>query len=283
MVDTSVTSLYTIADVSIDPGEPLLREYAAFKLGVKRSVLYFARRLLPLARQLIERDEHQTSWLLTSPAMIAAPAAANLLCRELYPLLKRELPAALRLSVVEIGTETDFATRFHWKEGVRSFDYATLDVEDRVRERQRLSASLVIEPRLRDGTVLFVNDIRVTGAHQRAMERYFEHARAMAVHWVYVIDVVQAVGRSEPRLEARAQPHFAGRPHATARVRGDRVHEQVHSEEFLLLGDEEIKQLLRRLDAGRTSRLLELTIAEGYSRLAPFRSKVDLLRSYAGR
>ena len=90
-----------------------------------------------------------------------------------------------------------------WKEGVRSFDYATLGVEDRVRERQRLSASLVIEPRLRDGAVLFVNDIRVTGAHQGAMERYFERARAKAVHWLYVVDVVQAVGRSEPRLEAR--------------------------------------------------------------------------------
>jgi ribonucleotide reductase beta subunit family protein with ferritin-like domain len=282
VVDTSVTSLYTIADVSIDPGEPLLREYAAFKLGVKRSVLYFARRVLPLARQLIERDEHQTFWVLTSPAMIAAPAAANLLCRELYSLLKRELSAALRLSVVEIGTETDVATRFHWKEGVRSFDYATLDVEDRVRERQRMSASLVIEPRLRDGTVLFVNDIRVTGAHQRAMERYFEHARAMAVHWVYVIDVLQAVGRSEPRLEAKLN-HTSLDDLMQLLACEEIEYTSKCIQRVLLLGDEEIKQLLRRLDAGRTSRLLELTIAEGYSRLAPFRSKVDLLRSYAGR
>ena len=281
MVETSVTSLLTIADACIDPGKPLLREYAAFKLGVKRSVLYFARRLLPLARQLIERDEHQTSWILTSPAMIAAPAAANLLCRELYPLLRRELPAALSLSAVEIGSEADVATRFHWKEGVRSFDYATLDIGDRVRERQRLSASLVIEPRLRDGAVLFVNDICVTGAHQRAMERYFERARAMAVHWLYVIDVVQAVGRSEPRLEARLN-------HTSL----DNLMQLLACEEIeytskciqkvLLLDGKEIEQLLSRLDASRRRRLVELTIAEGYSLLAPFRSKVDLLRSYAG-
>jgi ribonucleotide reductase beta subunit family protein with ferritin-like domain len=282
VVDTSVTSLHTIADASIDPGEPLLREYPAFKLGAKRSVLYFARLLLPLARQLIERDEHQTSWVLTAPAMIAAPAAANLLCRELHPLLRRELPAALRLSVVEIGTEKDAATRFQWKEGVRSFDYATLGVEDRVRERQRLSASLVIEPEFRDGAVLFVNDIRVTGAHQCAMERYFERARARAVHWLYVVDVVQAVGRSEPRLEARLN-------HTSL----DELMQLLACEEIeytskciqrvLLLGDEEIEQLLRRLDAGRTGRLLELTIAEGYSGLAAFRPKVDLLRSHPGR
>ena len=281
MVETSVTSLYTIMDASIDPGEPLLREYPAFKLGVKRSVLDFARQLLPLARQLIERDPHQTTWLLTSPAMVAAPAAANLLCRELYPLLRRELPAALRLSVVEIGSEADAATRFHGKEGVRSLDYATLDLEDRVRERQRLSASLVIEPRFRDGAVLFVNDIRVTGAQQGAMERYFERARAKAVHWLYVVDVVEALGRSEPRLEARLN-------HTSL----DTLMQLLGCEEIeytskciqrvLLLSGEEIEQLLRRLDARRRSRLLELTIAEGYSLLAPFRSKVDLLRSYAG-
>ena len=282
MIDTGVTSLHTIADASIDPGEPLLRQYPAFKLGVKRSILYFARQLLPLARQLIERDEHQTSWVLTSPAMVAAPAAANLLCRELYPLLRRELPAALRLSVVEIGTEADVANGFHWKTGLRSLDYATLGVEDRVRERQRLSASLVIEPGLRDGAVLFVNDIRVTGAHQGAMARYFERARAMAVHWLYVIDVVQAVGRSDPRLEARLN-------HTSL----DELMQLLACEEIeytskciqrvLLLGGDEIELLLRRLDAARTSRLLELTIAEGYSGLAVFRPKVDLLRSYAGR
>jgi len=282
VVDTSVTSLYTISDVSIDPVEPLLNEYAAFKLGAKRSVLYFARRLLPLARQLIERDERQTSWLLTSPAMIAAPAAANLLCRELHRLLRQELPAALRPSVVEIGTNTDVATGFHWKERDRSFDYATLDVEDRVRERQRLSASLVIEPRLRDGAVLFVNDIRVTGAHQRAMERYFERARVMAVHWVYVIDIVQAVGRAEPRLEARLN-HTSLEDLMQLLGCEEIEYTSKCVQRVLLLGGEEIEQLLRRLDAGRRRRLLELTIAEGYSRLAPFRSKVDLLRSHTGR
>ena len=49
--------------------------------------------------------------------------------------------------------------------------------------------------------MIFVNDINVTGAQQRIMRRYFETVGAAQIHWLYIIDVENPLGREVPQIE----------------------------------------------------------------------------------
>ena len=49
--------------------------------------------------------------------------------------------------------------------------------------------------------VIFVNDINVSGAQQRAMTRYFAELETATVQWLYVIDVDNAIAASNPQVE----------------------------------------------------------------------------------
>lgn len=283
VTNAAVTSLYTVTERSIDPHAETLGEYAAFKLGVTSSVLHYAKQLLPRMRRLLAEGDPTGSpkpWVLTSPAITAAPAAANLLCWQLHTLLQQELADPPKLSLVDMRNAADPAQGMPWKSGARSFDYATLAFEDRVAERQRMTTDLAIDPRFRDRSVIFVNDILVTGAHQAAMERYFERACARAVRWVYVIAVDPSVGRVEPRIEARFN-HTSLERFIELLSCTEIEPTSKCIQRLLLLGTSEIEQLLPRLDAKRHAKILALVLAEGYAAMPSFRSKVELLQTHA--
>jgi hypothetical protein len=88
-----------------------------------------------------------------------------------------------------------------WKDPVKSQDYAKLEFADRQTEHERLSRRLARNEAFHGHPVLFVNDIRITGAQQHAMQRYFEDVGVSCVRWFYLIAADPEIGRAEPRIE----------------------------------------------------------------------------------
>src|SRR5262249_15937483 len=149
----------------------------------------------------IARESRHNDWILTSSAITAqTPAAANLLGWELLDLYEREPVALGNISLIDIYHEGE-SRWIDWKDPNKSQDYARLEFADRVTEQDRISRCLVHNPGFIGQQVLFINDIRITGAQQRAMQKYFEDVKATSVKWLYLIVTDPEIGRAEPKIE----------------------------------------------------------------------------------
>src|ERR1051326_2083795 len=189
------TCLHRISELPFDPQLEIFRHYPGFKLGVVDSVRYYARWLLPVVRELIANDPKHTGWILTGPAIAAGTlAAANLLCRELADLYLREHDTGNDKELSLIDMQYD-------NEKTASIDYANLDLADRLTLRERLSQRLVRNADFRGRSILFVNDVCVTGAQQNAMQQYFESGGAAQGRWLYIFIVDPEIGRANPKIE----------------------------------------------------------------------------------
>jgi hypothetical protein len=275
MSDSETTSLYRISQLPLDADAEIFRQYPAFKLGVTDSVRYYARLLLPLVKNLIASDSQHADWILTGPAIAAqTPAAANLLCRELLDLYRRERDVrdSRELSLIDIQYDN---------EPTASIDYANLDFADRLAERERLSPRLVRNANFRGRPILFVNDICVTGAQQHAMQQYFDREEAACVRWLYLMIVDPEIGRAKPKIEweinsapfeellqmvSREQIQFTGK--CVLRL--------------MQLSITELDQVLRALDEERRTRLLELAMLN-FQNLDGFHEQLELVRSYGAK
>ena len=206
MSDLENTSLYKITQRSVEADAGIFRAYPAFKLGARDGVRHYAELLLPLAKRLIVGDSAHRDWILTAPAITGrTPAAANLLCRELFKLCKRDrdITSSNQISLINIPHMGESPDSMDWKDPTKSLDYAKLDYEDRVNERERFLRRLAPSVTFQGRPVLFVNDICVTGAQQRTMQQYFDRAGAACVRWLYIICVDGYVGKSNPRIESQ--------------------------------------------------------------------------------
>lgn len=274
MSDFNNTSLHHISQPRFNADAEIFRQYPAFKLGVTDSVRYYARLLLPLGKNLIASDSQHTYWILTGPPITAqTPAAANLLCRELFDLYlgERDMCNSKELSLVDI---------FYDNEAMASIDYAKLDFAERLKERERLSERLVCNANFHGRPVLFVNDICVTGAQQHVMQQYFERAGAACVRWLYVITVDQEIGRSNPEIEW--QINFAPFEDLLRMVTSEQIQFTGKCVQRLMhLSIAELDQVLRALDEERRTRLMELVILNGFQNMAGFQEQMELVRSYA--
>jgi len=276
MSDSETTSLYRFSQLPLDADAEIFRQYPAFKLGVIKSVRYYAQLLLPLMKRVIASNSEHTDWILTGPAIAAeTQAAANLLCRELFDLYTRERDThnSNEISLIDIQYDN---------EATASIDYAKLDLADRLTVRERLSRRLVRNADFRGRPVLFVNDVCVTGAQQDAMQQYFERDGAACVRWLYLIVIDPEIGRTNPKIEwqinsgpfedllrmvSREQIHFTGK--CLTRL--------------MHLSIAELDQVLRALNEERRARLLKLVELNRFQNLDDFHEHVELVRSYATR
>ena len=284
MNSTDIICLHRISETPIDPSDAIFGEYSAFKLGVTRSVRHFAELLLPLVKKLVASDSEHTDWILTAPAIAAqTPAAANLLCSELFRLCRRERDLrAGELTLIDIQPDSESTNWIDWKNPTTSQDYAKLDYPDRVTERERFSRRLVRDAEFQGRPVLFVNDICVTGAQQHTMQQYFEHAEAACARWLYVIAVDQEIGRSNPELEW--QINFTSFEDLLRMMSREQIQFTSKCVQRLMhLNLAELDQVLRALNSERRTRLLELTILNGFQNLDGFQEQMELLRSYGGK
>ena len=276
--DSETTSLHRISRLPLDAEAEIFRQYPGFKLGVVQSVHHYALLMLPLVKRLIASDSEHTDWILTAPPIEnPTPAAANLLCWELFRLCQREQDS--RLTLIDIHHDSELTRSIDWKDPTKPQDYARLDFADRVTERERSSRRLVLNPEFRGRPVLFVNDICVTGAQQHTMQQYFERAEVACVRWLYVIAVDQEIGRSNPEIEW--QINFA--PFADLLRMVSREEIQFTSkcvQKLMHLSVAELDQVLRALDVDRRARLFELAVLNGFENLDGFEEQMELVRSY---
>lgn len=275
MSDSETTSLYRISRLPLDKDAEIFRRYPAFKLGVTDSVRYYARLLLPLVKNLMASDSQHADWILTGPAVAAqTPAAANLLCRELLDLYRRELDGnSKELSLMEIQYEN---------EPTASIDYANMDLADRLALRERLSMRLVRNANFRGRPVLFVNDICVTGAQQHAMQQYFDREEAACVRWLYLMIVDPEIGRAKPKIEWEI--NFAPFEELLRMVSGEQI--QFTGKcvlKLMQLSVAELEQVLRALNEERRTRLLELATLNRFQELDGFQEQMELVRSYVAK
>jgi hypothetical protein len=268
--DSETTCLHRISELPFDPQSEIFRHYPGFKLGVTSCVRYYARLLLPLVKKLIDESEHR-GWRLTAPAIAArTPAAANLLCWELFDLYQRERNSK-ELSVVDIHYEN---------EATASIDYANLDLADRLTLRERLSQRLVRNADFHGRPVLFINDVCVTGAQQNAMQEYFERAGAACVRWLYLVVIDPEIGKANPKIEW--QINFAPFEDLLRMVSREQIEFTGKCVLKLMnLSITELDQVLRALDSERRTRLLELATLNGFQNLDGFEEQMNLVGSYA--
>jgi hypothetical protein len=272
--DFETTCLHRISELPFDSQAEIFRHYPGFKLGVVDSVRYYARLLLPLAKELIANDSEHTGWILTGPAIAAQTmAAANLLCRELSDLYLRErdLLNYKELSLIDIHYDN---------EGTASIDYANLDLADRLKLREHLSQKLVRNADFHGRPILFVNDVCVTGAQQNAMQEYFERDGAACVRWLYLIVIDPEIGRANPKIEW--QINFAPFEDLLRMVSREQIQFTGKCMTRVMnLSSAELEQVLRALDVERRTRLLELATLNGFQNLDGFEEQMKLVRSYA--
>ena len=274
MTNVETTSLHRISRLPFDAQAEIFRYYPGFKLGVIESVRYYARLLLPVARELIANDSEHSGWILTGPAIASQTlAAANLLCLELSDLYLRERDARnyKDLSLIDIQYDN---------ESTASIDYAKFDFADRLILRERLSRRLVRNPDFHGRPILFVNDVCVTGAQQQAMQEYFEREGAACVRWLYIFVIDPEIGRANPKIEW--QINFAPFEDLLRMVSREPIQFTGKCMTRLMnLSAAELDQVLRALDVERRTCLLELATVNGFQNLDGFDEQMKLLRSYA--
>lgn len=282
MSEFETVSLHYITELPFDPDAEIFREYPGFKLGVTNSVRHYARLMLPLVKSLIANDSEHSDWILTAPAMTAqTPAAANLLCWDLFDLYRqdREASTSNELSLIDIQHNNESTGPIDWKDPSKSQDYAQLDFADRITERERSSRRLVHNADFHGRPILFINDMCVTGAQQHSMQKYFESTEAACVRWLYVIVVDPEIGRTNPTIEW--QINFVPFEDLLRMVTREQIQFTGKCVQRLMsFSIAELDQIMRALDGERRTRLLELAVRNGFERLKVFEEQMELVRSY---
>jgi len=187
--------------------QPLASRYSKMKLGIKTDIAYFAEQMLPLAQQKITANPYINQWVITTPPYNAIPAAANYICWKIYEQLKQAPDLADRLTKIDlkipkerlkINNANDFKT-FH--------EYSKNSIEQRIKERARLHHGdddiITRADDFKNCGVIVINDIKVTGTQQEFMQQSFDKVGLACLHWLYIFEVDQQLGKSDPQIEHR--------------------------------------------------------------------------------
>ncbi|MDN5851229.1 MAG: phosphoribosyltransferase family protein [Actinomycetia bacterium] len=279
-LEETVTSLYRLTSWPVSCRHDLLASYPAFKLGERESTVYYARRLAPVVEALIAAQPQTTAWALTAPPCHAIPAAANLLCREIFRLLKGGFGSPARLSLIEIAEDVQQLEQHR-----ANVDYSRLSSTERIEARERSASAIVHHQALSGQTVIFVNDINVTGAQQRVMRHYFEAIGVAVIHWIYIIEVADELGRQAPQIEYDLNTwkygsfdDFAAFLSTAEITFTSKCIARIFSYDMV-----ELSRLFSMLSLRSRLRILELTIQEERYGGDAFSEKIDLLRTFCNR
>jgi hypothetical protein len=279
-LEETVTSLYPLTCWPVDCRHDLLASYPAFKLGERESMVHYARRLAPVVEALIAANPLSTAWTLTAPPYHAIPAAANLLCQEIFGLLKGSFGPSVKLSLIELEENVQ-----HLENHSAHADYSRLSSTERIEARERSASAMVYDQALSGQTVIFINDINVTGAQQRIMRRYFEAVGVAVIHWIYIIDVEDGLGRQAPQIEYDLNTWKYGSFDDFAAIVSTREISFTSKCIARMFSYDvvELTRLFGMLSVQRRSRILELTVQEGRYGGDAFREKIDLLKAFCSR
>jgi hypothetical protein len=278
---TSLRSLRTIEKLPIDYSEDFFSHYPRLKLGVTESVDYFGAQLSRLAEDVITQSlPGATDWVITAPGYHVLPGGPNLLCSYVYEDLKIKLPDFVALSLVQLRVETDNLEIKDSESLHKYHNYSAFTQQERSQLYEQ-SPEPLIEPRdFRGRSILFVNDIKVTGTHQRYMERAFAKLDSPHVCWLYVLEVNPEIAEAEPEVEYAINHSRIATFEEFADLLATQNLEYTSRCITRLLSYElwELAKLFQMLDVDRKKAILELATAEGRFSGEYFKEKIDLLK-----
>ena len=282
---TSQLSLRTIEHLPVDYHDDFFSHYSRLKLGVTESVEYYGPQLSRLAKDAITDSlPQQVDWAITAPPYHVLPGGPNLLASYLYEDLKRTFRDSINLSLVHLPVETEHLEIKDWESLNKFHNYSTFSAQER---NQLYDGSRLLSLNASDfqsRSILFVNDIKVTGTQQEYMERTFVKVNPRQICWLYILVIDPEIAKVEPEVEyainnsSNASLEEFGALLATQNLQyTSRCITRLLSYEV-----SELAILFQMLDAGRKRAILELALAEGRFSGDYFREKIDLLRRSIG-
>lgn len=282
---TSLRALRIIEKLPIDYSDDFFGHYPRLKLGVTESVDYYGAQLSRLAEDVITQSlPGRTDWVITGPAYNVLPGAPNLLCSYLYEDLKNKLPDSITLSLVQLPVETD-DLEIKDSESLHSYhNYSTFTQQQRSQLYEQSREPLIDPSDFRGRSILFVNDIKVTGTHQRYMQQAFAKMDPLQICWLYILEIAPEIAEVEPEVEYAINHSSIASFEEFADLLATHNLEYTSRCITRLLSYElsKLAKLCQMLDVGRTKAILELATAEGRFSGDYFKEKIDLLKRCVG-
>lgn len=280
---TSLRSLRIIETLPIDFSDDFFAHYPRLKLGVTESVDYYGAQLSRLAEEVITQSPGSTDWVITGPAYHVLPGGPNLLCSYLYEDLKNKLPGSVTLSLRHLREKTDNLEIKDAESLNKYHNYSTFTQQERSQLYEQAPEPSIDLRDFRGRSILFVNDIKVTGAHQRYMERVFAKVDSPQICWLYVLEIDRQIAETEPEIEYAINhsgiasfEEFADLLATHNLEYTSRCITRLLSYELPMLA-----RLFQMLDVRRKKAILELATAEGRFGGDYFKEKIDLLKRCA--
>jgi hypothetical protein len=253
--------------------------YSRYKYGSVTATEAFARALVAALDQRYPELARAPRLLMTSSPYAYVPTAATTLARSLQPLLNaaraaRGLAAAPLAKVDRIRTSAG--------------DYGTLSAEDRDRHMaaNALSFRRFRPDQVRGTYLLVVDDVRVTGAHQRCLMRASEELPLAGRAFLYIASFPGPTGAGfDPTLED-ALNHAAVKTLAdlAAIVEADDFAWNVRACKFILdpANHGELPRFLRRMPSSFVRDLDRNSREDGYWRMTRYAPSHALVRAELG-
>ena len=278
---TSLHSLRSVEALPIDYSDDFFGHYPRLKLGVTESVDYYGAQLTRLAEDVITRSlPEATDWVITGPAFHVLPGGPNLLCSYIYEDLKNRLPESVTLSLIHLRVATD-NLEIRDAESLNQYhNYSTFTQQERSQLYEQSPEPLIELGDFRGRSILFVNDIKVTGSHQRYMERAFAKVDSPEICWLYVLAVDREIAETEPEIEYAINHSGIASFEEFADLLTTHKLEYTSRCITRLLSYElsKLAKLFQMLDMGKKKAILELATAEGRFSGDYFKEKVELLK-----
>jgi len=278
--NADIWSLYRVTEYPLDLSNPVYSEYPFLKLGVAGSVRHYAEKLTPVVQEIIAAHPGYTGWVLTAPPCHRLPAAANLLCWDIYKRLQHLAPAR-NISVVDLKRPPGDTVLENAKDFSNYNDYSKYTWQERAALKSKHDF-LVREENFRNRGIVFINDINVTGSGLAYISETFATVYPDPLHWVYIIDCDESVGRAWPQLENEINSFAIPtlRDFGAVLAREDIRHTAKCISKLFTYSVDELEQLLAMLGQDQRSRLWNAVLEEGLYHGEFFKEKLDLLRAH---
>lgn len=279
---TLLRSLRIIEKLPIDYSDDFFGHYPRLKLGVTESVDYFGAQLSRLAEDVITQSlPEATDWVITGPAYNVLPGGPNLVCSYIYENLKNKLPDSIKLFLVHLRQETD-DLEIKDSESLKKYhNYSTFTQQERNQVYEQLRERPLIEPcDFRGRSILFVNDVKVTGTQQRYMQQAFARVDPAQICWLYILEIDREIAEAQPEVEYAINHSSIASFEEFANLLATHNLEYTARCITRLLSYDlfELGKLFQMLDVGRKRAILELAMAEGRFGGDYFKEKMDLLK-----
>ena len=281
----SVSCLQKIDQLPIDLEHNLFAHYPTMKLGIDEDVAFYASELAKVAKDLVKETEDCYDWVVTAPPYNVIPAAANLISWKVYDLLKQSLSSHYQLSVINLRFPKKSLAINNAQEFKTYFEYSNNGIQERIKERAKIhqdSDDIVNHKEDFGGCgVIVINDIKVTGTQQQFMQNSFAKVDPAYLHWLYVFEVDEDLGKSDPQIEHRINhsklqtlDEFSELICTDAIAYTARCFSRLFSHEL-----DEFEFLVQQLSVDKQDHILELASREGRFEGEFFADKMGLLQA----